>query len=386
MRHCFKLYAMSAFLCVLTSCSHDSRNDEVPTFSGSSDQLKRTVIVETLETTIPPGKSAIWNASFQVVWKGLQDLAGEPVSLDDDSGFSKRMNAADSLLAAVPQDSVYSISGIVGPELLNRVRNDLNQKMPGVAPDLSGLAPGDFFSYGCLSVELQFPLPYSQIRVPLGFTDASGGKTEVRAFGMLAEDVANYKYYMKLREQSRLLFHSGEARDGSLEFAVDLCATSAPSQIVISRIVREGTLRAAFARVESEIVKTADYLKTLDTDEANHWQKLEPGDRLSVPDLCWFVSHRFSEIEGKRFGSGKLKGQKLVLARQDTLFRLNRKGARLKSSSSTDATTAVPTDYFLDRPFLIYMKKRGAALPYFAMWVDNAELLTAWDKPKTDRD
>jgi hypothetical protein len=169
-----------------------------------------------------------------------------------------------------------------------------------------------------------------------------------------------------------------------LEFAVDLCATSTPSEIVVARIGKEPTLRAAFARVESEIVKTADYLKTLDAYSADRWQKLEPGDKLFIPDLCWFVSHRFSEIEGKRFANGKLKGQKLVLARQDTLFRLNRKGARLKSQSSTDATSAVPTDYFLDRPFLIYMKKRGAALPYFAMWVDNSELLTAWDKAKTE--
>jgi hypothetical protein len=31
--------------------------------------------------------------------------------------------------------------------------------------------------------------------------------------------------------------------------------------------------------------------------------------------------------------------------------------------------------YVFDRPFLIYLKKRGATRPYFAMWVDNAELL-----------
>jgi hypothetical protein len=27
------------------------------------------------------------------------------------------------------------------------------------------------------------------------------------------------------------------------------------------------------------------------------------------------------------------------------------------------------------RPFLIYLKKRGAGHPFFVMWVDNAELL-----------
>jgi hypothetical protein len=28
-----------------------------------------------------------------------------------------------------------------------------------------------------------------------------------------------------------------------------------------------------------------------------------------------------------------------------------------------------------DRPFLVYMQKRGAEQPFFVMWVDNAELL-----------
>jgi hypothetical protein len=200
---------------------------------------------------------------------------------------------------------------------------------------------------------------------------------------MMTEGEASYKSYMKLREQSRLLFHIGEDLDGTLEFAVDLCGSSAPSQIVVARIGWEPNLHAAFARVEAEILKTFDYIKTLDAYSADRWQKLEPGDTLIVPDLDWFVSHRFSEIEGKQFASGKLKGQKLVLARQDTLFRLNRKGVRLESESTIEAASAVPTHYFFDRPFLIYIKKRGATFPYFAMWADNAELLSEWRSAKT---
>ena len=32
-----------------------------------------------------------------------------------------------------------------------------------------------------------------------------------------------------------------------------------------------------------------------------------------------------------------------------------------------------------DKPFLIYLKKRGATLPYLVMWIDNSELLTKWE-------
>jgi len=37
-----------------------------------------------------------------------------------------------------------------------------------------------------------------------------------------------------------------------------------------------------------------------------------------------------------------------------------------------------PSRFIGDGPFLVYLKKRGAALPYFVMWVDNDELLCKW--------
>ena len=31
-----------------------------------------------------------------------------------------------------------------------------------------------------------------------------------------------------------------------------------------------------------------------------------------------------------------------------------------------------------DKPFLILMQRRNAKTPYFAFWVDNAEVLVSW--------
>jgi hypothetical protein len=31
-----------------------------------------------------------------------------------------------------------------------------------------------------------------------------------------------------------------------------------------------------------------------------------------------------------------------------------------------------------DKPFLLLMQRQGAKVPYFALWVDNAELLVPW--------
>src|SRR5437773_700065 len=49
---------------------------------GSSELIRDTVIVPTLDSLIPEGKSAIWCVSFQLAWNYLKDdVAKGPVQL-----------------------------------------------------------------------------------------------------------------------------------------------------------------------------------------------------------------------------------------------------------------------------------------------------------------
>jgi len=100
-------------------------------------------------------------------------------------------------------------------------------------------------------------------------------------------------------------------------------------------------------------------------------------DVLLVPDIVWRISHRFTELEGKIITNSDLKGRRIDVARQDTEFLLNRSGVELKSESKT-YELPIATYYIFNRPFLLFMKKRGAEMPYFVMWVENAELLNKW--------
>jgi hypothetical protein len=106
-------------------------------------------------------------------------------------------------------------------------------------------------------------------------------------------------------------------------------------------------------------------------------QKVGVNDVILVPDLFWQLTHHFSQLEGKTFTNGSLKGQRLEMAQQDILFRLDRSGAELRAESKI-LMLPTPTHFVLDRPFLIYMSKRDSKTPYFALWIDNAELLTKW--------
>jgi hypothetical protein len=220
---------------------------------------------------------------------------------------------------------------------------------------------------------VKFTLPYFQSREPLAFTDSSGRTTKVTSFGIRSEDEYAYD---ELRQQSRVLFRNGDSRDKDFEFAVDLCATSSPSQMLVARITGAPTLAAACKRIETEEAE----LRRLSQDDpggAESLQRMGPNDVLLVPDLLWRISHRFSELELTSFENAGLTGQRLDVAQQDIFFRLDRGGAELRSESKMYCKPE-PTHFVLDGPFLIYMKMRGAAMPYFVLWVDNAELLSPW--------
>ncbi|HEV2950204.1 MAG TPA: hypothetical protein VGX70_22690, partial [Gemmataceae bacterium] len=55
----------------------NSQNSALPlSFDGKSEALQQTIMVPTLDTPIPEGKSAIWCVSFQIAWNRLRSLAG----------------------------------------------------------------------------------------------------------------------------------------------------------------------------------------------------------------------------------------------------------------------------------------------------------------------
>jgi hypothetical protein len=97
-------------------------------------------------------------------------------------------------------------------------------------------------------------------------------------------------------------------------------------------------------------------------------------DDLKVPEMLWRIDHHFSELIGRTVANAN-PPMPIVEAMQTLEFRLDRSGAVLNAQARF-AVTALPREFIFDRPFLVYMQKRGAEHPFFVMWVDNAELLT----------
>ena len=340
----------------------------VPAFDGDSHLLKATDVVATLDTPIRAGKNAVWCASFLSAWKTLEaDLAKGPISLQGSPLLAASLNAAADPRAQIPPESLYVAAGWNQKGIIGQISDDLKRRFPAKAtPTFPGILPDSFVAYAYLEVSLKFSIPYFQNRKPMVFSDRGGKKTELTSFGVRQED--DYAYF-KLRGQPRILFRTVDDDKFQLtEGILDLDCTSQPNQIVLALTEPRASLAATLTAVEEQVASAKPV-----ADSGN----LGPNDVLLVPDIVWRISHRFAELEGREFTNTALKGQRMDVAQQDIQFCLNRGGAELKSEAK-GFMCPIPIYYVFDRPFLLYMKKRGSDQPYFVMWVDNVELLGKW--------
>lgn len=360
-----------ACLSICLSCSvQTERSDTLMTFNGPSADLRETKVVPTLDTPIPSGMSAVWCASFQSAWKAIEELAEEPIAFGESLAIAESLNKAEDIRMHIPQDSIYVACGWNNTGIVRHIQNDLKKRFLNMTPvTFPGAIEDSLIAYAYLETRINFPLAYAQNSSPMAFRDANGHTVDVSSFGILPEQKNGYR---KLRLQPRVLFRKGDGTN--LEFAVDLCADSAQAQIVVARISREPTLALALARIDKE---TAE-MRVMANRFGNHVEMIGPYDSILVPDFAWLISHRFVEVESQTFSNRRLKGQRLGIARQDIHFRMNMSGVELKSEAKIYTASGSRTDYILNSPFLVCVKSRDTGVAYFAMWVDNAELMRPW--------
>jgi hypothetical protein len=366
------IYILSgAVIFANSGCTPDK--DAVPapgieiTYDGNSTDLKQTVILPTLDTPMPKGKNVIWCSSFQLAWNQLKDnVIGEPVKLIGAEEIAGRLNLAKQSLADIPDESCYAAAGLVKDGIVEKIQMEMAKRFPSeLQPDFNDVSPKvAIIAYSYLTANVKFKIPYFENRKEFIFRDSKGNQTPVTSFGIRPED---HDAYQKLRKQVEVLYYSHSPESSNLrEYAIDLCKDTKPNQIVLAVIEPKETLE-----------QTLEYLndKIVGFTKEEFFHKFGINDVLLVPNIFWKITHRFKELEGKTLGNIDYINFYIGLALQMIQFRLDRSGAELKSEAKL-YVESLPNHFVFDRPFLIYIKKRGAEQPFFVMWIDNAELLS----------
>jgi hypothetical protein len=335
------------------------------TFDGPSTGLEKTVVVPTLDTPLPAGKSAIWCASFQLAWQDLTSVVGGPIQLAGADEVTQRLNGTSFSTADLAPGTHYSAAGFTKSGIGEQIRQEMSAQFPDVAvPDFGTDNVAIAFAF----LEAAIPFEYPYFEDSLTFRDSEGEATNVRAFGVRKQE----EYGMReLRRQVELLFAKEDWERGEpahTEFAVDLCKTSTPHQIVLAVVPKAETLAKTLAEVQSRIQENVK--------SGGRFTSFEIADHLLVPTMHWRIRHRFSELEGpdKLIQNAGWTDSYVDQAFQVVQFRLDKGGAELRSQAGIVVKFG-PRFFHFDRPYLIYMKKRDAKEPFFVMWVDNTELM-----------
>jgi WD40 repeat protein len=326
-------------------------------FDGPTDNLQQTVVVPTLDTPFANGKSAVWCSSFQIAWNHAKnDLFKEPVRLQGAEEVADRLNRAKASEVDLEPGSYYAAAGFVNDGIIGTIEKEMARRFPVAKhPEISS-PPGGAVAYAYLRTGIKFQTEFFDNPQAFRFRDSAGRETVIRSFGIRASEKMLRAGY---RDQVLVLFRERG------EFALDLCYSSKPHQLVVARIKRRATLADTLADLEARIAKGPS-------------AKLGDLTTLLVPNLDWRIEHHFRELEGRLILNRVLRGQPTLVAFQVIQFQLNRSGADLESGAALNFGNGHednPNEFHFDRPFLIYLKKRGAAHPFFVMWVDNAELL-----------
>jgi hypothetical protein len=363
---------------VITGCGkkkHHSHADVMgkPTLDKTADQLQQTEFTAYLNHPITPGKNLIWCATMPLVWNGLTDLAGGEIHLAegdppivtelnhktvtksdlDDSSFVALVGLTPGILNVIPKALAIKFKGQASPEVLHQIPADL--------------APGSAVGYSYLFKDLEFEHHFEKLHQGTHFAG-----TTIRGFGFgtsRSKDMA--------KAAGQVFIHDYRGKN---DFVVEIATRSTGDRLLLAKVHPDSTLAQTIRNVQTR-------------SDTSQGLPPEAETRLKVPLLNFRLTKDYEELLQKHIqcSNTTLNGQLFVMVRQLIQFKLDEEGAKIKSETVMSADTTgtrlghephEPPQLIFDKPFLILMERKGAQNPYFALWVDNTELLAPFSPEK----
>ena len=317
-----------------------------PALRCNAAALRHTVVTPTLDCPVTAGTNLIWCATLSAAWNALADYCGGTVVMSNASPIVEVLNRRDVTTNALDALTFVADAG-PGVAMIPRVLAALQEKFHGQAsPELLPPSSPDLMAYAYLFVNMPFETAFE--RLPMNF-----GTNAVKGFGLSKPHSSGQRH----AGQQVVVHEAGP--DGMV---IELLTRRIGHQLILADVPPGPTLLATATNVLARL-KTS-----VNGDEHAY-------DLLQVPVLNFDILREYNELTGHTV---QVQGANpcqipLVSARQQIRFRLDERGAVLKSEVAM--LLGSPPSLRFDHPFLILLRRKGSSLPYFAVWVDNSEIL-----------
>ena len=313
--------------------------------------------IEVLPTmkTESSAPNRIWVGTFQIVWnEAIDNVVHKPIKfIGYDSIIAKQLNKKEFKKSNISEDSYYTKTGIVSPDLKAEIEKGIKTKFNETSDILDmfdfSYQPDKIFIYAMLKKDFKFLNPFDKL------SDGPFAKnfTPVKYFGI------NEDSDKKLAKNVNVLFYNSYE-----DFGVKLI-TKGNDEVVLYRTNDDKTFDAFYADLNK---KTKAYKGD---------KKFNKDDKLRVPDINLYQETSFKDVEGHQIKGTNFKIDKTI---ETVDFRMNNEGVKLKSEAAIMMKCmAMPIERgrnftFTDN-FVLFLVEKGQKTPYYAMRVTDVESL-----------
>ncbi len=298
----------------------------------------------------------IWIGTFNLVWNDfMDDVIGGKIEFEDGySEIADELNKQSFTVSELSENSYYKIHGESTFDLKEKIENGIKEKFNENSKILDKVDWGNPNSY-TLYAMLKKEFNYLE-KFPTLSNGTFGESSErVKYFGITPSTTDEAKVNVEV------LFYQSKK-----EFAIKL-KTKEGEEVILYKGTGEG--------------KTFDEIYTQIKEKENTYKgekTLQGNDTLKIPFIKISDEINYDELCG-RF----IKGTNWYIrqAIQTIDFELNNYGGSVKSEALIEALkqsiSEIDREFNFDSDFILFLKEENKEKPYFALKVDNTDILVS---------
>ena len=326
---------------------------------------EKATIVPTLTSELSDNND-IWVGTFQIAWNKFMDerVGGKVEFIEGNTKLVDELNKRLFTEDMISSEDYYIKIGETTEELKEEISRDINEKF-GItnSPALNEInfnPINGYTIYSMLYKKLNFLTPFDRI-FDMNF---NGSEEKVKYFGI------NNASSDELRKNVEVLFYNN-----SIDFAVKLKTKENEEVILYSN-----NTNSSFTDLYKELSeKTEKYIgeRNLLEDEELCIPYINIDTNIEYKELCnKYLKYQTNE---------SLKGKPgwIAQAIQNVNFSLNEQGSNLISEATirdeADSIGKIRRNFNYTGPFVIFLKEYKKEKPYFALKVDNIDVLVESD-------
>lgn len=308
-------------------------------------------------------ENKVWVGTFQLAWNELMKKLGGEIEFEKEiSILAQDLNKQSFNEQMINSNSYYVEAGIVNNTLRGNIEKNIKDKFNIQSKVLERInwdtKDTEYLIYAILNKKFTFETPFPKFSNTFGNT-----KENVKYFGL--EETTLEETF----KQVKPLFYNSVN-----DFAVKI-ATKEGEEVILYRTDNITNFEAAYSELEN---KTKSY--------TGRKEMIREKDELKVPFIRINADINYDELCNKPIKG--TNGAYLKQAVQTVDFELNNYGGNITSEAYIDTSencidmnmcmSMEEARYFnFNDKFVLYLKEENKSKPYFALLVDNTDVLVS---------